>query len=402
MSSSSDDAPRRWVAERREEILAAARAWIAIDSVTGREGELARACARWCEEHDLEAQLQACKGRWNLVVEGGRGPRTLVLAGHLDTVPPEQERWSRDPWEPAVVDGKLYGLGASDIKASLVGCLFAQRWLVEAGGELEGRLVSAFTIEEETSGDGTRGFLDWALGEGFLDPSQCACVVTEPTGFETVALGNRGTGFVRLRVEGLGGHGSRPHLARNPLGKLLAILGGLEGLQADWSARHADPDLGGASLTPTSIAGGSAERVNGIPDEARAVVDCRLPPALYRDGLSPFARAFEEYLETHRESGFEIEWELLHPREGHRQDPDHPVVRAVMGVLEEELGRTVELGVTEAGNDAVFFGLAGVPTVNKVGPGHVECAHRSDEYVRLENLYQGVEFFIRLARRYLA
>jgi acetylornithine deacetylase/succinyl-diaminopimelate desuccinylase-like protein len=390
---------RAWVDERRDAIVQLLSDMVAIDSVTGNEGPLAEHCAGWLREHGIEAILQPCKGRHNVLGVVGSGEPALIVSGHLDTVPPNQGEWTYGPFTPTIADGKLYGLGTSDLHASTVGAYFASLFLRDAG--LPGRLVTAFTIEEETTGDGTIGFLEWAERERFLDFSRTQCVVTEPTGLDQICLGNRGSSFLVLRVQGLGGHGSRPHLSRNPIDKLRAVLDGLDELERRWAERYPDAEFGHTTLTPTAFNAGELDRTNVIPEVAEAVVDCRPTPTLYREDLKLFRAELGECLRGFEEEGYEISVEELYPREGHKLDQAHPLAQTVMRVVREDLGRPqAEFRYTPAGNDAVFFGIKGIPTINKVGPGHPECAHRVDEHVSLENLFLGVELYTWIALRH--
>jgi acetylornithine deacetylase/succinyl-diaminopimelate desuccinylase-like protein len=390
---------REWVHERREEILGLLSKFVAIDSVTGNEGPLAEFCAGWLRDHDIETVLHPCKGRHNVLSVVGEGNPTLVLSGHLDTVPPNEGEWTYGPHEPVVADGKLYGLGSSDLHASMVGAYYASLFL--KGRELPGRLVTAFTIEEETTGDGTRLMLDWAEETGFFDFSQTTCLVTEPTGLDHLCLGNRASSFLVLTVKGLGGHGSRPHLAKNPLWKLMEILDGLRGLEARWKESCSDADFGFTTLTPTSIIAGDMDRTNVIPEIARAVVDCRPTPLLWANDLERFRSELGACLATFKEEGFDITWKELYAREGHKVDAGHPLAANVLSVLQDDLGfPQAEFRYTPAGNDAVYFALKGIPTVNKVGPGHPECAHRVDEFVKVENVLLGVELYVHITLKH--
>jgi acetylornithine deacetylase/succinyl-diaminopimelate desuccinylase-like protein len=108
-----------------------------------------------------------------------------------------------------------------------------------------------------------------------------------------------------------------------------------------------------------------------------------------------------ETIQSFEEPGYEISWEELYPREGQKIERDHPLAQTVMKVLREDLGiAEAEFRYTPAGNDAVFFGIKGIPTINKVGPGHPECAHRVNEYVKIENVLKGVELFIWIGLRH--
>lgn len=395
------DAIGGWVRAREAEIVDLLCRFVAIDSVTGREGALAAFCDGWLREHGIESILQPAKDRANVVSLVGSGPDALVLSGHLDTVPPVEGAWTHDPWTPVVADGRVVGLGTSDMHASMVGAYFAQLFLVEHAVALPGRLVTAFTIEEETTGDGTRLFLDWCERERFLDFARTACVVTEPTGLESVCLGNKGTVFVHVAIEGKSGHGSRPHQACNPLAAARDVLVALAALERRWADAYADPDLGVATLTPTCVRGGDPSRVNGIPERSELVVDCRLPPALFADGRALFRAELEDALRGAVAEGISLRIEERYPRDGHVLEREQPLARRALAVLRDELGRpSAAFRTTPAGNDAVFFGARGIPTINKLGPGHEDQAHRRDEHVTIENLLLGVELYLRLALRH--
>ena len=397
----SDSSVRGWIDGRQDDIIHFLCEIIAIDSVTGREGPMAGYCASWLEERGIEAILQPAKDRHNAIGVVGTGSRALILSGHLDTVPPNPGRWTYGPFTPTVADGKVFGLGASDLHASIAATYFAQLYLKEKGYELPGRLISAFTIEEETTGDGTQLFLDWSEKEGFLDFEKTWCVVTEPTGLDHLCLGNRASSFVVLEIAGKGGHGSRPHLAKSPLTKLMQILAGLSELEARWGEEYADAEFGAPTLTPTSVNCGDRDSTNVIPETARAVVDCRPTPELWSKDLALFRRELGACIDGFREEGFEIAWSELYPREGHKLQRGHPLAELAISALRDDLGvADAEVRYTPAGNDAVFFGIKGIPTINKVGPGHPECAHRVDEYVTIENLLRGTELYVRLALRF--
>lgn len=387
---------RAWIRARRQQAVELLCELVRTDSVSGREGPIAELGARWLRERGVEAELWPCKDRHNLVAAVGEGPEALVLAGHLDTVPPDAAAWSRDPWDPELRGGRVWGLGASDLKASMAASWLAQLWLAEQG--LPGRAISAFTIEEETTGDGTRAFLERALESGFLLPEQAACVVTEPTGLREVCLSNSGTAFVSIGVRGRGGHGSRPHLAQNPIETLGRILAQLPDLAARWAEEHADRPV--ATLSPTSVRAGEPAGHNVIPDSAQCVLDLRVGRSLYAEDFAELRRSMDAWLAGFAGDEVAVTWRLVHRRPGHELAADHPLVAATMGAC-AATGLEVVPAHTTAGNDAVFFGRAGIPTINKLGPGLPECAHRTDEYVEVEHLLLAAELYARLAVAWL-
>lgn len=397
MIPTSDDF-RSLADARRDEVLELLKGMIAIDSVTGREEAMAEFCAAWLRAHGAAVHLPPAKGRRNVIGVVGEGRDSFILSGHLDTVPANEGRWTSDPLDPVIRDGHVFGLGASDLKGSIAAAFIASDILRRF--ELPGRVVTAFTVEEETTGDGTRAFLDWAERESFLDFDRTLCVVTEPTGLSRMSLGSRGALFLVLKITGHGGHGSRPHLARNPLDACRTIAAEMDDVAERWNLEHADPDLPGCSVTLTSQRAGSVEGHNVIPQEATMVLDCRLTPSAAANDFAAVRRDLASVLDPVRASGFEVEVEERYPRPGHKLPIDHPLARLTENVLVNDMGFT-DAGVhyTPAGNDACFFGDRGIPTINKIGPGLPEQAHTVDESVPIENVVRAIELYARLAWR---
>ncbi|MCI0588237.1 MAG: M20/M25/M40 family metallo-hydrolase [Planctomycetes bacterium] len=393
--------PREFVEERRGVILELLRRLVGIDSRTGREGPIAQYLEGWLKVAGLEARLEPYKDRWNVVAWSGKGDPTLVFSGHLDTVHPLEGAWTSDPWTPVEAQGRLVGLGSSDMKASLASAAFAALYHKERG--LPGRVVLAFTVEEETTGDGTSAFVLGAVTSGFLPPSSSAVVVMEPTGLDHVSLGNRGSTFVTVTVRGEGGHGARPHLAKNPIPKLCGILAAVSALEERWAARYPDPELGGVSLTPTCVRAGDPAQTNSIPEVGSLVLDCRVTRPLedadftiFRSELSAFLRRFEE-------PGYAIEVREEFARVGHKLPAEHPLAQTALAVLRDDLGIPDARFVhTPAANDSVYFARAGLPTINKLGPGDPAQAHKGNESVDLEKVVLGAVAYARLAERWLA
>jgi succinyl-diaminopimelate desuccinylase len=142
------------------------------------------------------------------VLGSGAGP-TLVLNGHLDTVPVDDvSRWTVDPYAGEVRDGALYGRGACDMKAGLAVLIAVARSL-SSQKRLRGRLVLHFAVGEECAEPGTSSL----LAAGFAGDVGITC---EPTELQ-VAVATRGLVHIRVRLIGRSGHASRPELFANPL-----------------------------------------------------------------------------------------------------------------------------------------------------------------------------------------
>lgn len=105
-------------------------------------------------KHPLRTPLHEIEDRWNLsaVLKGKGGGRSLILNGHMDTVPPNPSPWKRDPFDPVEENGRLYGLGSMDMKASLAAMYLLARVLLESEARLKGDLIFESVCDEEDGG----------------------------------------------------------------------------------------------------------------------------------------------------------------------------------------------------------------------------------------------------------
>ena len=206
----------------------------------------------------------------NLYARLGSGRPHLCFAGHTDVVPPG-EGWRHDPFAGVVEDGVLYGRGACDMKAAIAAFVagVAQAKAAEA---LPGSVSLLITGDEEgTARDGTVRVVDWMREHGEVPDF---CVVGEPTNparlGEIIKIGRRGSLSVTIAVPGVQGHVAYPHLADNPVHRLLGLLHALTTHRLDDGNRWFQP----SSLQVTSIDVGNPA-TNLIPAQARAKLNIR-------------------------------------------------------------------------------------------------------------------------------
>lgn len=178
------------------------------------------------------------------VHQGARPGPTLVLAGHTDVVPTGPlDQWHSDPFVPTHRDGRLYGRGAADMKASLAAMVVAVEQFIAAHPDHAGRIAFLLTSDEEgPSVDGTVKVCDWLRERGeTLD----ACIVGEPTSVERlgdmVKNGRRGSLSGKLTVRGVQGHIAYPQLAKNPIHLLAPALAELTAIEWDRGNDHFPP-----------------------------------------------------------------------------------------------------------------------------------------------------------------
>lgn len=329
---------------------------IRIPSFSRDEGAVADFLERWMLTEGFAARRLGN----NLWIESGPadGRPTILLNAHIDTVKPASG-YTRDPFTPEIEDGCLYGLGSNDDGGSLVALLETYSRLIQK--EQPYRLIFSATAEEEVSG---KGGLDLILPElGRIDFG----VMGEPTGMR-MAVAERG-----LMVLDCTAYGKSGHAARNE--GVNAIYKAIEDIQ--WFKSHSfdrvSDFLGAVKMSVTQINAGTQHNV--VPDKCTFVVDVR-PNGMY---TSP------ELLELIK-SSVSCEVKERSTRIGSSHLPmDHPaVVRGLSLGLEP-------FGSPTTSNQA----LCHFPTL-KIGPGDSARSHSADEYIRLDEIADGIETYVAL------
>lgn len=329
---------------------------IRIPSFSRDEGAVADFLERWMLTEGFEARRLGN----NLWMESGPadGRPAILLNAHIDTVKPASG-YTRDPFTPEIEDGCLYGLGSNDDGGSLIALLETYSRLIQK--EQPYRLIFSATAEEEVSG---KGGLDLILPElGRIDFG----VMGEPTGMR-MAVAERG-----LMVLDCTAYGKSGHAARNE--GVNAIYKAIEGIQ--WFKSHSfdrvSDFLGAVKMSVTQINAGTQHNV--VPDKCTFVVDVR-PNGMYTN---------PELLELIKTS-VSCEVKERSTRIGSSHLPmDHPaVVRGLSLGLEP-------FGSPTTSNQA----LCHFPTL-KIGPGDSARSHSADEYIRLDEIANGIETYVAL------
>ena len=207
----------------------------------------------------------------NLFARRGTAGPHFAFAGHTDVVPVgDAAQWQHDPFGGTLVDGKLYGRGAADMKGGVAAFVAA----VSALGDADdiGSISFIITGDEEGDADfGTVKMVEWLQAN---DQVPDVCVVGEPTNplrlGDVIKNGRRGSLSCQLRVDGLQGHVAYPHLADNPITRLIAMLAPVNGTALDNGNDYFDP----STANVTSIDTGN-EAGNIIPASVSAKFNIR-------------------------------------------------------------------------------------------------------------------------------
>ena len=301
--------------------------------------------------------------------------KTVVFAGHTDVVPTGPvEQWSSPPFTPTHRDGRLYGRGASDMKASIAAFVVAVEEFLAATPDPRLDIALLLTSDEEgPSVDGTKVVIEQLRARGErLD----WCIVGEPTSIERtgdmIKNGRRGTLSGRLTVRGIQGHIAYPQLARNPIHELAPALAEL--VATRW-------DEGNAFFPPTSwqvsnIHGGTGAS-NVIPGEV--VVDFN-----FRFCTESTPESLQSRLEAvlrRDQLDFELRWTL-----GGRPflTQPGPLVQAVQQAVREVCGIETQLSTTGGTSDGRFIAQI-CPEVIELGPPNASI-HKIDEHIALADI----------------
>ncbi|MDE3204738.1 MAG: M20 family metallopeptidase [Acidobacteriota bacterium] len=336
--------------------------------------------------------IEPAPGRLSLVAEldhpAGPDPRrpTLIVNGHLDVVPVNAGAWSHDPFDPQVVDGRLYGRGTADMKGGIAAAICALDVLERAGRVPGCNLVFHLVADEERGGRlGTLALLEAGMIQGD------ACLVPEPTDLE-LCVAERGLLQARLHIAGRPGHGSRPregvsaieHAARVVLALHAADFGGDE-----------HPLLGRPTANVGTISGGSA--FNTVAESCVVGVDRRVLPGATAESTQA---EIEALIEAAGVEGLRYQFELDTFGEASEMSAGDPWVKLVGDAVAAATGRPPGvIGMTFTTDARFVRNQAGIPAV-VCGPGRIDQAHGDDEYVEVSSLAQAAAAFAELFASY--
>lgn len=322
----------------------------------------------------------------NLYARLGSGSPNFCFAGHTDVVPPgDRAAWSFDPFAGTVEDGLLLGRGATDMKGAIAAFVSAVARHLASHGRPAGSISLLITGDEEGMAiNGTRKVLDWLAARGEkID----ACLVGEPTNVATLGdmmkIGRRGSLTGHLTVLGAQGHVAYPHLADNPLPRLVRMLAGLTERPLDEGSRHFPP----SSLQITTIDVGNPA-VNVIPAVGRASFNIRFNDLHASQALMDWVRAVCDRVGGAYELNFRVSGEAFITEPG-------PLSDAVAGAVERVTGRRPELSTTGGTSDARFI-RAHCPVVEFGAVGRT--MHKIDEHIAVADLERLADVYVEVLR----
>jgi acetylornithine deacetylase/succinyl-diaminopimelate desuccinylase-like protein len=397
----------------RERLVDTASAMINVHSFTGDEQRMAELMTSYYDAMGLHVQWQQVEdnranalGTW----AGAGGGPALMFNGHMDTSYSGREPWLRSVpgFQPHAFerDGRLYGLGISNMKGALACYLEAVRALQDAGVRLRGDLIVAAVcgeIEKAQQGDATGAeYRGYAAGTRHLVTHGGVadmCLLGEPTEGKVV-LGHFGSLWLRIRV-----HGNFVHTAfsegrrgENSILRLQEVLAAVRDWIPAWEDDPANAYRGAKAIVNVgAIEGGFGWRVSRTPHHADLFLDVRVPPtkamSVARREVFEMVRGLAE-----RFPDYGVEGEVYVTAPGAEIDESHELVLAIDEAHEQVFGERPGRDVTRWFSDASALTRYGVPTVNygtSTGLMDVELG----ENLEIDGLVRTAEVYARVALR---
>lgn len=331
---------------------------IATPRASRNETEAADVMEQQMAQWGLNPQREA-NNLWAVSDNFDEAKQTILLNAHIDTVKPVKT-WTRDPYEPKIIDDKLFGIGANDCGGGLVTLL--QVFRILKGRKLPFNLIYLASAEEEVSGkDGVERVLP-------LLPKIDVAIVGEPTGMQP-AIAEKGLMVIDGYTKGVSGHAARNE-GVNAIYKALDDLVWLR----DYKFRKESPLLGFSKMTVTQVESGTQHNV--IPDSLHFVIDVRTNEYYQNEFVFSF-------LQKHMQNS------ILKARSFRLHSSsiptDHPLVK-----------RCVKLGMKPFGSPTLSDqALMPFPSF-KLGPGESSRSHSANEFIRISEIERALDTYLKI------
>jgi LysW-gamma-L-lysine carboxypeptidase len=341
-------------------------AMLQIYSPTGDEAALSRFLVEEMTKRGLHAWRDDVG---NAIGEFGSGPPTILLCGHMDTVPGELPI--------TLADGKLFGRGAVDAKSPLAAMVMAASMLVQEG--FSGKVIVVGAVEEEGVGRGVKHLVETGVTADYA-------VFGEPSGVENITIAYKGSLHLKLECHTKTGHASAPWLYQNAIEEVFTLYERLKGVAFD--QEQAGSRFYAVTSTVTKIEGGN--EFSTIPSTAALHINVRIPPTLSVDGVLDRAnKVVTVYRAENREVAVSLE--VLDSCPPYEADKNSLLVRSLAYAIRKVRKQQGVLVRRTGSGDMNYFGsIRHIPIVT-YGPGDSHLDHTPDEFVVVEEYLDSIQ-----------
>jgi succinyl-diaminopimelate desuccinylase len=393
-----------------QEVITWTQQLVRIPSVyRPKTGEGEEKAAEWVRERFEQMGLET---HWEVVAPGrpnvigllngtsASDGATLMFEGHTDVVTEgDSDAWAYGgPFSAEIVDGRIYGRGANDMKGGLVAAMCAVKAILRSGVRLKGDILIAALVDEEGLMLGVKHFVErgWARRVK-------AAIICEPEE-NHLCIAQKGVLWATITCTGVMAHGAMPLTGVNSTYPMAALLTGLRKLEADEITRVGKHEfLGQPSITPTIIqAPVSGEPQNNVmPAQTRVTLDCRLIPGQTPQDLEARMRRLFDDVTATEDGRVRFDFQVIEARPPTFVDCDAPIVRTLHAAYCDTTGKEpIYGGVPGTTDGTILFARAGVPIVT-VGPGDIHIPHHVNEWLGIDELIEATRLYAVAAVRFL-
>jgi LysW-gamma-L-lysine carboxypeptidase len=336
-----------------------------IYSPTGDEAALSRFLVDEMTKRGLHAWRDDVG---NAIGEFGSGPPTILLCGHMDTVPGVL---------PIIcADGKLFGRGAVDAKSPLAAMVMAASMLLQAG--FSGKVIVVGAVEEEGVGRGVKHLVAKGVTADYA-------VFGEPSGVENITIAYKGSLHLKLECQTKTGHASAPWLYQNAIEEVFTLYERLKAVA--FAQETAGSHFYAVTSTVTKIEGG--DDFSTIPSTAAIHINVRIPPALTVDALVDQANKLVTAYQTENPA-VAVGLEVVDSCPPYEADKNSLLVRSLAYAIRKVRKQQGVLVRRTGSGDMNYFGsMRPIPVVT-YGPGDSHLDHTPDEFVVVEEYLDSI------------
>ncbi len=346
--------------------------------------------ADWFENLGFHCEIQIIdseKDKANLIATLGSGNNGLVLAGHTDTVPFDENRWQVEPFGLTEKDDRFYGLGSCDMKSFFAVILEALKAIDL--NKIKQPLIVLATADEETSMSGAKAIAKQASQLGINNARYA--VIGEPTNMQAVRM-HKGMMMEAIQLSGQAGHSSNPALGNNALEAMHKVISELLRWREELQHKYHNPmfEVPVPTMNFGHIHGG--DNPNRICGSCELQIDIRpLPGMKVTDLRAEMQQRLNNVL---RDSGIHFKTVALFDGvDAMQTSKDSELVK-----LAEKMTGTESQAVAFA-TEAPYYNAMGLDTI-VMGPGSIKQAHQPDEYIEMKMLNPAVDVIRRLIAHY--